>query len=462
MFVLLLALPARAEAVAGAAEGGTAQTQAAGDLVGRLVPGSSAEAAKSLAEGTFDVDGPAAGGTSQTQLVTQLGAELDLLAAASTPAKIGETLQAVQKASGAKYWSEDFDLVTALVQLPAADPEAYRVVLGTACILRALAKDGSQPAVSRMILVAPDHAQMLRFEVTRRVKALGEKAIAPLILARSDKRVRGFAWSTLDAMNKKIPGDAVQTRSNDILAAILQAYGATKDADALGAVMSFVGSEREEVRTAARKAVLAYGDAALAKLRETLGNIQGPPPNDWNAERVAQALFAILDKQRTADVDALVEDGVSKSSQGDFRGAVVSFDKVLARLPMHPQRALFAPAYAELALSLEETDHEGARVAFRKSLELAPEGTHAAQCRAELAVMDGEDLLARGIEDREPFEHALTLDPGNPKARAGLERIDARAREHEERGRKWLWAILAGAAFLVLFVLFARLPKLKR
>ena len=113
MFVLLLALPARAETVAGSAEGGTAQTQAAGDLVGRLVPGSSAEAAKSLAEGMFDVDGPAEGGTPQTQLVTQLGAELDLLATAAElrRPRSASTLVAVQKASGAKYWSEDFDLV---------------------------------------------------------------------------------------------------------------------------------------------------------------------------------------------------------------------------------------------------------------------------------------------------------------------------------------------------------------
>jgi hypothetical protein len=391
--------------------------------------------------------------------VEQLGAELDLLATTGD-SKIGETLQAVQKAAGAKYWADDFDLPSALVGLGEADANAYRALLGTACILRALASDGSKDAVTRMIRVAPDHGGMLRFEVTRRVKALGEKAIAPLILARADKRVRGFAWSTLDAMGKKIPGDAVQTRSNDVLAAILGAYGATKDMDALGVVMSFIGSERDEVRSAAREALLAYGELALPKLRETLTNIQGvPPPNDWSADRIARAVFGVLDKQRFAEVDALVDDGLAKAESGDVADATKSFDKVLARMPFHVRRGLMAPAYARFAKTLEETDRSRVRIAFQRSLDLDPNGTHASEARAELAVMDGEDLEARGIEDREPFERALSLDPGNVKARAALDHIDAGSRDREGRERKWLWAAMAAAAFIVVFVLFARLPR---
>jgi tetratricopeptide (TPR) repeat protein len=419
-----------------------------GDLVAKLAPGSAEAPAKALSEGAFATE--------------QLGSELDLLAPAGQLGKIGETLQAVQKAAGAKYWTEDFDLVAGLVALPQADPDAYRALLGTACILRSLAKDGRKDAVARMILVAPDHGGMLRFEVTRRVKALGEKAIAPLILARSDRRVRGFAWSTLDAMNKTIPGDAVQTRSNEVLSAVLDAYGATKDMDALGVVMSFIGAERDAIRGAAREALLGYSDLALPKLREVLGNIQGPPPSDWNAARVAGTLFDLLDKQRLADVDALVDDGLSKSEQGDFVVAVQDFDKVLARMPFHARRNLMAPAYAKLALSLEETDRLGARVAFQESLDLDPNGTHAFEARADLAVMDGQDLVARGIEDREPFERALLLDPGNAKARAALERMDVKARDAEGRSRKWMWAAIAGGGFFALFVLFARLPRRRK
>jgi tetratricopeptide (TPR) repeat protein len=437
LLVLLVTLPARAESV--------------GDLTAKLVLGSAAEPAKALAEGTFAVE--------------QLVAELDLLATAAELPQIASTLVAVQKAAGYKYWSDDFDLVAGLVALPpgAVDANAYRVVLGTACILRALAKDGSKTAITRMILVVPDNSGMLRFEVARRVKALGEKAIAPLILARGDKRTRGFAWSVLDAMGKKIPGDAVQTRSNEILSDVLGAYGTTKDMDALGVVMSFVGSEREQVRTAARAALLAYGDLALPKLRETLGNVNNaPPPNDWDAQRIARALFEVLDKQRLADIDALVDDGLAKSEHGDFEGAVASFDKVLARMPFQARRPLMAPAYARLAVSLEEKDRAAARIAFQKSLDLDPTGSHAAECQAELAVMDGEDLVARGVEDRQPFEKALSLDPGNVKARAALERMDAGARERVGRERKWMWALLAGGAFVVLFVLFARIPRRKR
>ena len=423
-----------------------ARADSPGDLVARMSPGASDAPAKALATGTFDTE--------------QLGAELDLLAKTGDNAKFAETLQAVAKAAGAKYWRDDFDLVAGIVALPAADPDAYRALLGTACILQTLAKDGRKEAVARMIRVVPDHGGMLRFEIARRMKALGEKAVAPLILARSDKATRGFAWQTLDAMQKKIPGDAVQTKSNEILAAILSAYGETKDADALGVVMSFIASERDEVRAASRTALLAYGDQALAKLRETYGNVMNaPPPNDWTADRIARALFDVLDKQRLVEIDTLVDDGLQRAQKDDLEGAVQDFDKVLARMPFIARRNLMAPAYARLALKLEETDRDAARVAFRKSLDLDPNGTHASESRAELEVMDGEDLAARGIDDRAPFERALQIDPANAKARAALDRIDAKARSSEDRSRKWTWAALFGGAFLAVLILFGRIPR---
>jgi len=426
-----------------------AHADSPGDLVAKMTPGASDAPAKTLSTGTFDVE--------------QLGAELDLLAKTGDNGKVAETLQAVAKAAGAKYWRDDFDLVAGLVALPSADPDAYRALLGTACILQTLAKDGRKEAVARMIRVVPDHGGMLRFEIARRMKALGDKAVAPLILARQDKATRGFAWQTLDAMQKKIPGDAVQAKSNDVLSAILLAYGETKDADALGAVMSFITSERDEVRAAARTAVLSYGEQAREKLRETYGNVMNaPPPNDWTADRIAHALYDVLDKQRLVEIDTLVDDGLSRAQKDDVEGAVQDFDKVLARMPFIARRTLMAPAYARLALKLEDTDRDGARVAFRKSLDLDPNGTHAAESRAELEVMDGEDLATRGIDDRAPFERALQIDPANAKARAALDRIDAKARSSEDRSRKWTWAALFAGAFITVFVLFGRIPRFRR
>jgi len=426
-----------------------ARASGPGDLVAALVPGGSAVAAKALATGEFSAD--------------ELGAELDLLSRSGDPKKLTDVLAAVQKASGARYWARDFDLAAALVALPASnaiDADAYRTLLGTACILQSLAKNGKPEAVGRLIGVAADHGGILRYEVRRRLEALGDAAIAPLIVARLDPRVRGFAWGTLDAIGKKIPGDAVQTKDDATLSAILAAYGRTKDMDALGAVMSFVSSERDEVRRAARNAVLAYGELALPRLADTYANVMNArPPKEWGAERVARAIFDAYDKQRTAEVDALVDAGLAKAAAGDDAAAVAAFDKALARMPFHPRRALMAPAYARRAKALEATDRAAARVAFEKSLELDPTGTHAAEARAELAVMDGRDLLARGIVQREPFERALSLDPANVEARAELDRIDARSRASESKARKWTWAAFSGGAFLVLLVLFARIPR---
>jgi len=188
--------------------------------------------------------------------------------------------------------------------------------------------------------------------------------------------------------------------------------------------------------------------------------VQGKPvPDDWNAERIARALFDALDKQRFADLDALVDDGLAKAEAGDVAGAVASYDKALARQPFLARRGIMAPAYVKYAQSIEATDTAGAEAAYRKALDLDPTGPHVPQVRAELAAMEGEALVARGIEDRAPFERALSFDPANAKARAALDRMDADARAREDRARKWTWSAAAAAAFIALLVLFARIPR---
>jgi hypothetical protein len=68
---------------------------------------------------------------------------------------------------------------------------------------------------------------------------------------------------------------------------------------------------------------------------------------------------------------------------------------------------------------------------------------------AEVAYLDGKDLLARGISDPEPFKRALSLDPTHERARTELSRIETTIEERQSRLR-WF---AAAAAFVIVAIL---------
>ena len=69
----------------------------------------------------------------------------------------------------------------------------------------------------------------------------------------------GNRWATseLELLGTRTPGDAVQTKSKEVLADVLTAYGTVRDADALSVVLSFVNADRRLVPAAARDAPTA-------------------------------------------------------------------------------------------------------------------------------------------------------------------------------------------------------------
>jgi hypothetical protein len=73
---------------------------------------------------------------------------------------------------------------------------------------------------------------------------------------------------------------------------------------------------------------------------------------------------------------------------------------------------------------------------------------------AEIAYLEGEDLLARGIADTEPFERALRLDPTHQGARAELTRLETNVEEREQRIRGFAAAaavVIVGLLGIILF-----------
>ncbi|MEO6576105.1 MAG: hypothetical protein ABIP89_19785, partial [Polyangiaceae bacterium] len=251
--------------------------------------------------------------------------------------------------------------------------------------------------------------------------------------------------------------------SNQVLADVLNAYGNIHDMDAIGIVLSFVNSDRVQIRDAARDALSAYGQDALAKLREAYGNLTGKiARDDWSAAQVAKELFSAYDKVRLQEVYTLLDEGLALEKAGKLDEAVVAFDRILARQPMLDRRSEAVPSYVQYALSLEDKDRPRALAYLRKAARLDPENARAGQIASEIAYLEGEELLAHGVTDAVLFQRAAALDPGNLKARAELDRIDAAAASRDLRVRHWEWAGASVAAVIALLILFVRRPDKRK
>ncbi len=357
---------------------------------------------------------------------------------------------AVKAARDAAGKSPDIDLGQALLDHKSDGP-GYRPAVTTAVLLRALAHIGTTPALRQLVKVSVDHNGAFKNEVARQVKALGDKAVPALIESRKESsEIRHWAVAQLESMGKRIPGDAVQTKDNQVLADVLRAYAVVHDMDALPVLLSFVNSDRIQVRAAAREALAEFGQDAVWKLREAYANVLGKPaPEGWQAPQIAKELFAAYDRIRLQEVHGLLDEGLAKEKEGRLEDAIAAFDKVLARQPMFERRGEMVAAYVAYADKIDESDPPKALALYRKAARLWPEGPRAPHIEAEIAYLEGKELLGRGIADVEPFKRALTLEPGHEKARAELTRLESNVEERQEKVR----ALAAAGA--VVFVALA-------
>ena len=96
-------------------------------------------------------------------------------------------------------------------------------------------------------------------------------------------------------------------------------------------MVSFAGTERSQVRDAARQAIALMGETANWQLRDAYENVVGKrPQRDWSWERTARELFGELDRLRSSEVSDLFEAGLKAQSDGDLERMRSAFDQVLA------------------------------------------------------------------------------------------------------------------------------------
>jgi hypothetical protein len=330
--------------------------------------------------------------------------------------------------------------------LRSSDPAARKAAVAE------LAKDGT-PDDARALVAAMDGAQYAtRGAITDAVTAMDDRAVAALVVAKRGKNAaaRGWAAETLEAMGKERADAQIRTRSDALLVGILHAFGEARDPDALGVLSSYVSSDRAVARDAARAALLAYGGEAISKLRQDYADLTGQPaPAAWDAAQTAKELFAASDRLRLREVYALLDQGLAKARAGDAAGAVGDFDAVLARQPDLDRRVEVVSTYVDHAIAIEDADALGARLYLEKARRLAPDGPRVGQIDGELAFLEGRELESRGAPDAALYRQALALDPGNARARAALDRLEAAAVARAAKTDRWR-AIAAGVVALIL------------
>ncbi|HZU81731.1 MAG TPA: hypothetical protein VE987_02390 [Polyangiaceae bacterium] len=341
--------------------------------------------------------------------------------------------------------SREVDAVELLLEQP-PDASSQRT-LAIVCLMRSLARVATTAAVEQLVPMATSASPTIRAELAREVKQLDERATAALVEAKADASpdIRLWAKDTLDAIGKRTPGDAVQTTDDQVLVDVLHAYADTGDVDAVPVVVSFVNSDRAPVRAAAREATLAYGRDAFSKIRSTYAALTGERlPEEMDAAEAAHMLFDAYDHERLRDVYARLDDGLAKQRAGDLDQAIAAFDEVLARQPMLDRRAEMAPAYVARAAALEATDPTRAIDALRRARRLEASKEAADRVESEIAYLEAQDLLSRGVADPTLLEQALALDPTNERARSALDRL--RSAEQSALRRDALVGGAAGAA----------------
>lgn len=355
--------------------------------------------------------------------------------------------------------SAGVDYLAGLVARPEPKSEAWRNLVTVLAVSRMLEAVGTVEAVRGLVDVYARFGEFLRITTQNALSRLGDKAVPALIEAERHPAEKISKWAVrqLDMLGKRIPSETVQTQDQAVLADVLRAYGRTRSPDAVRIVVSFVSSERAQIREAARQAVALLGEVGSWQLRDTYENVVGKkPPRDWSWERTARELFAEFDRLRVAQVGKLFEEGKAARAAGDYEKMRVAFDHLLAHDPNFEQRTELAAGYVAFAQASQDKSRDSAIAALRRAERLDPTLKDAVSLRLTL---EAEALEERGIADSTLLERALEQNPANSRAKAALARFERGEPKRSESARYIAAGSILAAALAAIGYLLLRKPK---
>jgi hypothetical protein len=355
--------------------------------------------------------------------------------------------------------SAGLDYLARLTEKADTKSEAWRNLVSVLALSRMLESIASVEAVRGLIEVYARYGEFLRITTQNALNRLGEKAVPALIEGERHQAEKISKWTVrqLDMLGKGIPSEAVQTQDQAVLSDVLRAYGRTRNPDAVRIVVSFVSSERAQIREAARQAVALMGEVATWQLRDTYESVVGKkPPRDWSWERTARELFAEFDRLRSTQVGKLFEAGQAARSRGDLEAMRQSFDKLLAFDPHFEEKVELATGYLAFARAQVDKSRDSALLALRRAERLDPQLKSAQSLRLTL---EAEALEEQGIADATLLQRALEADPQNARAKATLLRFERGEPKRSEKARLIAAGSILGAAGLAIAFILLRRAK---
>jgi hypothetical protein len=294
-------------------------------------------------------------------------------------------------------------------------PGGWQDAVEIMTLLVALAEMGTTEAIGDVIDYSPMHEAAFRKEIYQIVGWLGPKAV-PALVRRQDAKdadVQVVVGTTLADLMMERPGQQVQLKDHALLVEVLQAFGDHKNIDALDAVISFVNSDKDQVREAAREAIRAYGQLALWTLKKEYKEQTGEMPDpEWDAARIATELFALEDAERMAPLHDRMEAGLAMAAEGRYEEMEKAFRRILAEQPFYGRRAEMVPGYVAYGDELVESrDLDRAALMFKVAERLDVDGKHADAIAARLLLTEGLRSIEEGAPDAQPLRMALERDP---------------------------------------------------
>jgi hypothetical protein len=349
------------------------------------------------------------------------------------------------------------DYLTLLLARAKPKLGGWRDLVKVLALSRMLEHVGTTPAVRGLIDVYVRFGDFLRIDTQKALARLGDRAVPALIEARRHpaEKIAHWAVRQLDMLGRAAPSQAVQIADPEILADVLRAYGRTHDLDAARIVVSFAGSERGQLRTAARQAIGMFGEAGHWQLRDAYEDVMGKrAARDWTWERTARELFGELDRLRRAEVYDRFEAGQKAEAAGDLDAMRREYDSVLERAPFFERGDEMVGGYWEYAKRNAAKHPEDAVLALRHAERLGRSSPAHDRIQSLLLTLEAERLRQTHVIDRSLYRKALELDSSNDRARQALDVLSRPVATGDRKLRYYAAASvflagLLGAAFVL-------------
>ncbi len=361
---------------------------------------------------------------------------------------VARAFASFRHATGSRRADDRVDLVAGVPVRLALDRE--RVTLSVAeriLLVRAMALAGGDEAAAALVAIAEVDAMPFRMELRSLVETMGPRMLQSLWAARASRAPWLREWSVwgFRTVGMESPGTAVQRERGEEIALVLRTYGLLRDMRAMSVIVSLCNDSREQVRTAARAAIAAYGVNARWQLRTAYRLAVGEDaPADWDHQQLAASLFARFDRERDEGARAELDRARTAMQSGAHQDLAPTLAAVLARAPALRDETLRA-GFATLADSA--SDSTTALALARRAVRTTP-GKPQPRDAARVERLRAEQWLARGIVDVEGYARAAALDPSDELSAS---RLDAFT-DHKPTG----WLIGCAAALVIAALALAR------